>query len=92
MHPDTALSVRLDAICARHQHEADHAAVIAELRAAASDRPDILHETVGEWVGYFDDDWRHGMCVALLEAFPAAAENVEIGRRRRGHVHGTPGF
>ncbi|WEG10411.1 hypothetical protein PU630_07650 [Microbacterium horticulturae] len=71
MHPDTAVSVRLDAICGR---------------------PDILHEPVGEWVGYFDGDWRHGMSVALLKAFPAAAKYVEIGHRRRGRVHGTTGF
>lgn len=92
MHPDTALSVRIDAICARHQHEPDAAAAIADLRAAAGDRADILHETVGECVGYFDEGRRHEYCVQLLDAFPDARPFVEVGRRRRGHVHGTTGF
>ncbi|MEQ6898702.1 hypothetical protein [Microbacterium sp. KR10-403] len=92
MHPDTALSVALDAICARHQHEPGAGVAIVELRAAAGDRLDILHQTIGEWVGYFDDESRHEYCAELLDAFPAAAAHVDVGRRRRGHVHSTTGY
>lgn len=92
MTPDVALSVQLDAICSRNQYTHDPGPVIAELRAAAVDRDDVLAESVGTWAGYFDNPETHVLCVALLEAFPDAVAWVEVGRRRRGMVHGTTGF
>lgn len=92
LHPDVDLSVQLDAICARGQYTRAPVPVIAELRTAAADRLDILHESVGCWVGYFESPETHTLCAALLEAFPDAAPWVEVGRRRRGHVHGTTDY
>lgn len=92
LYPDVALSVQLDATCGRGQYTRDPAPVVAELRAAAGDRVDILHETVGTWVGYFDSPETHTLCAALLDAFPDAEPWVEVGRRRRGHMHGTDDY
>lgn len=92
LDPDVELSVHLDAICARGQYTHDPAPVIVELRLVAGERLDILHETVGKWAGYFDSRETHTLCSALLEAFPESEPWVQVGRRRRGHVHSTDGF
>lgn len=92
MHPDVRLSVLLDAICGRNEWTKDPGPVVDELRAAADDRVDVLHESVGTWVGYFDSEHTHTLCVGLLEAFPEAVPFVEVGRRRRGRLHSTTGF
>lgn len=89
MHPDTLLSVALDAVCARHQYERDAGAAVAELRQAAGGRMDLLHESVGTWVGYFDAPETHALCTGLLDAFPEAQAWVHVGQERRGRLHGT---
>lgn len=87
---DTALSVQIDAICARHQYTTDPAPVIEELRAAAGARTDVLTESVGTWVGYFEDDHTRILCTALRE-LPGLEPWIAIGEhRRRAPVHGTP--
>lgn len=82
LHPDVQLSVRLDAICARNQYTADPAPVIAELKAAAGDRTDVLAEAVGTWVGYFEDEHTRTLCTAL-RALPGLDGWIALGQHRR---------
>ena len=49
------LSITLDAICSRNRYTTDSAPVIAELYATAGERLDILTESVGTWVGFFEE-------------------------------------
>lgn len=64
---DTLLSIHLDAICSRNRYTDDPASVIAELIATAGNRADLLAESVGTWVGYFEDDYIRTLCTALRE-------------------------
>lgn len=90
LHPDVALSVRLDAICARNQYTDDPAPVVAELLATAGDRTDILTEAVGTWVGFFEDDYTRTLTTALRE-LPGLEPWIELGQRRRASPdHRTP--
>lgn len=90
LSPDTMLSVTLDAICSRNRYTADPAPVIAELYAAAGDRIDILTESVGIWVGYFEDDYVRILCTALRELPRLEPWIVEGKRRRSLKDHSTP--
>lgn len=67
LSPDVMLSVTLDAICSRNRYTTDPAPVIAELYATAGERLDILTESVGTWVGYFEDSHTATLCTALRE-------------------------
>lgn len=90
LSPETALTVTLDAICSRNRYTADPAPVIAELRTAAGDRVDLLTESVGTWVGFFEDDYTRTLCVALRE-LPGLEPWLELGRSRRAAAdHTTP--
>lgn len=92
LHPDVALSVRLDAICARNQYTKDPSPVVAELRATAGDRTDILTEAVGTWVGFFEDDYTRTLTTAL-RALPGLEPWIALGQRRRATpTHDTRGF
>lgn len=82
LSPEVALTVTLDAICSRNRYATDPAPVIAELRATAGDRVDLLTESVGTWVGYFEDDYTRTLCAALRE-LPNLEPWLELGRRRR---------
>lgn len=91
LDPDTALGVKLSAICSRSRYTTDPAPVIAELLETAGDRTDILAEEAGTWSGFFDSEHTHTLAVALLE-IPGAAEWAVVGRERRGTPwHSTPG-
>lgn len=90
LDPETALDVRLSAICSRHRYTTDAAAVIDELRRIAGDRTDILGRVAGSWVGYYGDDHTRTLCKALLE-IPSALDWVGHGRARRDlGSHGAP--
>lgn len=90
LSPDTLLSVHLDAICSRNRYTTDPASVVDELLATAGDRHDILAESVGTWVGYFEDDTIRTLCAALRE-LPGVDEWLPLGQdRRRSLGHRTP--
>ncbi|MBT2485828.1 MULTISPECIES: hypothetical protein [unclassified Microbacterium] len=91
LSPDVALTVHLDAICSRNRYTTDPGPVIAELRATAGDRVDILTESVGAWVGYFEDDYTRILCTALRE-LPGLEPWITLGRKRfESPHHRTPG-
>jgi hypothetical protein len=82
LSPDVRLSVRLDAICSRNRYTTDPAPVIAELLATAGDRHHILTESVGTWVGYFEDDYTRILCTALRD-LPGLEPWIAVGQERR---------
>lgn len=84
------LSIELDAICSRHRYTTDPAPVIAELYATAGDRVDILTESVGTWVGFFEEDHIITLCTALRE-LPGLEPWIAVGANRRSQPeHRTP--
>lgn len=84
--PDVHLAVRLSAICSRNMYTSDPGPVLEELRAVAGGRDDILAAECGRWAGFYDDEYTHVLCAALLE-IPGADEHVAEGQRRRGYVN-----
>lgn len=90
LSPDVMLSITLDAICSRNRYTTDPAPVIAELYATAGDRLDILTESVGTWVGFFEDPHVTTLCTALRE-LPGLEPWITIGASRRAQPdHRTP--
>lgn len=91
LSPTVKLSVALDAICSRNRYTPDPVPVVAELRATAGDRTDVLAEAVGTWVGYFEDENNATLCTAL-RTLPGLEQWIALGRFRRGmRAHSTPG-
>lgn len=91
MHPDTYLDIRLSAILAREKFTEDPAAVIAELRRMAGGRDDILHATVGSWIGYYETESYRRLTDALRVEFGDALQpGIDVGRSRRGMGHHAP--
>ena len=86
LSPDVALSVHLDAICSRNRYTADPAPVIDELRATAGDRTDILAESVGTWVGFFESRDTATLCAAL-RALPDLEPWIALGQHRAALPH-----
>ena len=82
LSPTVKLSIALDAICSRNRYTADPAPVIAELRATAGDRDDVLTEAVGTWVGYFEDEHVAVLCAAL-RTLPGLEPWIALGQHRR---------
>lgn len=90
LSPETKLSVELDAICTRNRYSNDPERVLVELRAAAGPRVDVLTESVGTWVGYFEDERNRALTSALRE-IPGLEPWIEVGLSRRAAPHhGTP--
>ncbi len=87
---DVLLSVTLDAICSRNRYTVHPELVVAELRATARDRLDVLGESVGTWVGFFEDEYTATLCAALKE-LPGVEPWIAVGahRHRQSH-HRTP--
>lgn len=83
---DTLLSVHLDTICSRNRYTNDPAMVIEELRRTAGDRLDLLTESVGTWVGYFEGDYTRTLCAALGE-LPGLKPWIAFGAHRRALPH-----
>lgn len=96
LSPDVALDVRLSAICSRNRYVDDPRPVIAELRAAAGYRTDMLAKVAGSWVGYYEDEHTANLCIGL-RTIDGAAAWVDEGRTRRGqptdriHPMNSPG-
>lgn len=82
LSPDARLSVHLDAICSRNRYTSDPAPVIAELIQTAGNRTDLLTESVGTWVGYFEDDYTRILTTALRE-LPDLEPWIALGKHRR---------
>lgn len=82
LSPDVRLSVHLDAICSRNRYTTDPAPVVAELISTAGDRRDVLAESVGTWVGYFEDADTRNLCAALRE-LPGLESWIALGQHRR---------
>lgn len=82
LSPAVKLSIALDAICSRNRYTTDPAPVIAELRATAGDRDDVLVEAVGTWVGYFEDKQVAVLCTAL-RTLPGLEPWIALGQHRR---------
>lgn len=87
LHPDVALSVTLSAICARNRYVTDAGPVLAELRAAAGDREDVLAEVSGTWAGFNETDTHAGALVTALRSIPGTEAWVAVGRTRAGRWH-----
>lgn len=91
LNTDTALGVRLSAICSRNRYTDDPDPVLEELYATADDRTDLLAEEAGTWSGFYDSEHTHVLAMALL-TIPGTEQWVELGRKRRDAVgHSTPG-
>ncbi|WP_136057222.1 hypothetical protein [Microbacterium sp. K24] len=89
---ETRLSIKLDNICSRNRYTTDPASVVAELHAAAGARTDILTESVGTWLGYFEDDYTRVLCDSLRQ-LPGLEPWIALGRRRRATgAHSTAQF
>lgn len=90
LDPDTALDVRLSAICGRNQYTKDPGPVIDELRAVSGDRLDILAQVAGRWVGFYESTYTAPLCEALL-LIPGSIDWVWLGRKRReAGTHSAP--
>lgn len=83
LEPDVQLDVLLSAICSRNQYTRDPGPVVAELRAAANGRDEILARTAGIWVGYFESPETAPFAHAL-RSIPGAEIWIAEGQRRRG--------
>lgn len=90
LSPDVRLSVHLDAICSRNRYTADPGPVIAQLVATAGDRVDILQQSVGSWIGYYEDVHTSTLATALRELPGLDPWIIEGSRRRSLPHHSTP--
>lgn len=82
LSPDTMLSIELGSICSRNRYTSEPGPVIAELLATAGDRVEILQQSVGSWVGYYEDDYTRILCAALRE-LPNLEPWIMAGQERR---------
>lgn len=90
LSPDTLLSIHLGAIMSRNRYAKNPAPVIAELVQVAGSNARILAESVGSWVGFYEDDYTRTLCVALRE-LPDLEPWIAQGAHRRGlKDHSTP--
>lgn len=74
LDPETHLSIRLSAICGRNRYTRDPAPVIAELRATAGARADLLAREVGRWAGHYADEHTATLVAAIVDGLPGARE------------------
>lgn len=90
LSPDTMLSIELGSICSRNRYTTDPAPVIAELLATAGDRVEILQQSVGSWIGYYEDAYTLTLATALRE-LPGLEPWIALGADRRAQPdHRTP--
>lgn len=90
LSPDTLLSIELGSICSRNRYTSNPAPVIAKLLATAGDRDDILQQSVGSWVGYYEDAYTITLATALRE-LPGLEPWITVGQQRRSVPdHRTP--
>lgn len=88
--PDTLLSIHLGAIMSRNRYTKNPAPVIAELFQVAGSNTRILAESVGSWVGFYEDGYTRVLCVALRE-LPDLEPWIAQGVHRRSmRGHSTP--
>lgn len=74
LDPDTHLSIRLSAICGRNRYTRHPGPVIAELRATAGPRTDLLAREAGLWAGHYEDEHTATLVKAILGGIPGAQE------------------
>ena len=86
----TLLGITLSTICSRNRYTMNPAPVVDELIETAGDHVDVLRETVGSWVGYYEDGHTRTLCTALRE-IPGLDPWISEGAHRRGLPdHRTP--
>lgn len=93
LDPDTLLRVELSGIMSRDRYTRDPGPVIARLREAAGERPDLLAVEVGRWIGFYDNTHTHTLTEALQAAFVDLdlQPHITAGRARRyTPTHRTP--
>lgn len=87
------ICIRLNAIASRNAYTTEPAAVVAELRAYAGGRDDLLARAAGEWAGYHQGRPETAQLAEALRRVAGTAGWVEEGRRRaRQWRHDTSGF
>ena len=79
------LSIELGSICSRNRYTSDPGPVIAELIAAAGDRVDILQQSVGSWIGYYEDGYTLTLATALRD-LPDLEPWIAEGATRRAQA------
>lgn len=90
LSPDVLLSIELGAICSRNRYTTNPAPVVGELLAAAGDRVEILQQSVGSWIGYYEDAYTATLAAALRE-LPGIEPWIAEGKYRRSVPdHRTP--
>lgn len=92
--PGVALGVTLSAICSRNRYTKDPAPVIAELRAEAGGKLEILTAEVGRWIGFYNSPETRVLVDALRAGFSDLdlQPHIELGQTRRDAPwHSTPG-
>ncbi|MBW1640489.1 hypothetical protein G3H63_15600 [Microbacterium resistens] len=93
LSPDTRLGIKVSAIMSRNKYTDDPGPVIDELYRAAGDRPDILADEVGLWVGFYEDDDTRTLATALRALPLDLADGIALGQQRRNEEYlGTASF
>lgn len=90
LSPETLLDIELSSTCSRHRWDEDPAEVLAELQRTAGERPDILAEVAGTWIGFYEDDPVQQALLAGLRTIPGIDGWIAVGRERREPSHRTP--
>lgn len=87
---DTLLSIELGAICSRNRYTTDPAPVVEQLLATAGDRVEVLRESVGSWIGFYEDAYTITLATAMRD-LPGLEPWIIQGAARRAQAdHRTP--
>ncbi|MDA4893032.1 hypothetical protein PFZ55_39840 [Streptomyces sp. MS2A] len=87
LSPDTRLGIRVSAIMSRNKYTDDPGPVIEELYRVAGDRPDILTDEIGLWVGFYEDDDTRALATALRALPLDMADAIALGQQRRNQEY-----
>ncbi|MBW9208014.1 hypothetical protein KV097_18905 [Mumia sp. zg.B17] len=88
LSPETALSVKLDALLGRHAFTTDPAPVVQALQELAGARSDLAEQAAGRWVGWHESD--PAPYQPLVSALRPLADSATTAaaRRTRRNPHG----
>ncbi|UGS28356.1 hypothetical protein K8F61_09465 [Microbacterium resistens] len=93
LSPDTRLGIKVSAIMSRNKYTDDPGPVIDELYQVAGDRPDILADEIGLWVGFYEDEDTRTLAAALCALPLDLADGIALGQQRRNEEYlGTASF